>query len=121
MFFKLKKVVAAASGDFGEPITVPELRLARRSNSINHLSPTVCDDFSLPELCRIDTSGNIDHTTVELNDTVYIGWNGTNVFNGNNLYYAIEMSTAASGDNAYICQIGNDGVINDISTTCLIP
>ncbi len=107
-----------------DPIGEPVVQYAQRSAAINHLSPSVCDDFTLTQNCRIDTTGNVSALIPEVGNIVYANFSGSTKFNGNNLYYAIELSVAAPGDFAYICQIGtgiNLGKILSISTTCEIP
>lgn len=105
-----------ADEDAGEPT----IQFAIRSAAVNHLSVTVCDDYTLTQNCRVDTAGNLTPFTIETGNTVYNNFSGSVKFNGGNFWYAIKFSIADMSDTAYICQINTLGRITAISTTCTI-
>lgn len=120
MFFKLKKIVSMAASDFS--VALPNLVLASKSSHVNPTSSTICSDSRPFYKCRLKTNPGQGLQVVEIGNTVYIGWTGTTIFNGDNLYYLIASGYLNIDADAYLCKVGGVGInlgkIIDIQQIC---
>jgi hypothetical protein len=86
--------------------------LALRSNSVSDPDNGCAESLTNP--CKVATqSGTL---VIQSGDTVYNIDNSP--FDGNNLYYKIQLSLATEADPFYICLVNNVGNIN-VHTLCL--
>lgn len=105
----LKKKFAFDSDDVGF------LTFALRSDGVID-GDDGCSDTPINN-CKINCSVSNEINT---GDTVYDGFSGAALFDGDNKFYNLYLAIWGSGDGTRVCKINNSGVITEIYSICTI-